>query len=137
MFLLVRTDGSVEPLPGVASIENDGKEVLCLDGTGAIVHRYVPQEVMLYGQEAKILPLLREMPARSTSVEKLLCNGDSEPCCARLCQSESAIVFVFEGTEGGLRLGLCESHQALVNEQTRKVMLDGLDLHRVTIQTAS
>ena len=58
MFLLVRTDGSVEPLPGITAIENDGKQLLCLDNSGTIIHRYTGQEVLLYGEEARILPLL-------------------------------------------------------------------------------
>ena len=133
MFLLVRTDGSVEPLPGVASIENDGKELLCRDGTGTIVHRYTPREVLLYGEEVRILPLLEEHRDPEARVQKLILDGSQQSCAALSCGDTAAVSFRFESPQGELKLGLCQGHQSLIDEQARTIVLNELDLHRLTV----
>src|SRR5688500_633301 len=80
VFLLVRADGTVESLPGVFAIENDGTGLFCLDAMGAIVGRYTPQEVLLYGDDSRILPLLAEYADSGSRTQKLTLDGHAEPC---------------------------------------------------------
>ena len=115
MFLLVRTDGSVEPLPGITAIENDGKQLLCLDNSGTIIHRYTGQEVRKPGY----CLYLEEYRVHEARVQKLILGGSQESCAALNCGGTAAVSFQFESTQGELKLGLCQKHQTLIDEQSR------------------
>jgi len=133
MFLLVRADGSVRALPGVAEIRNESNELLCFDDAGAMVERYTAPEVILYGDEEKIAPLIAETHAAQTTVEKMSVDGSKEPCCAVGCSSTAAVVYTFDGTQGGLKVGLCCAHESLIDDEAKKIVLNKLDLSRVII----
>jgi len=136
MFLLIRTDGSVEPLSDVTRIENEGNGLICLDGAGAIVRRYAPQQVLLYGEEAKMLPLLAEDRAATAKVQRVTADGSQAPCCAVGCDDTEAVTFMFDGARGGVKLGLCGAHECLIDVQGKTIALDELDLHRLVISEA-
>jgi hypothetical protein len=136
MFLLVLADGSARALPRVAEVRNEGNELLCFDDTGAIVERYTAQDVLIYGDEAKIAPLIAESRTGQAVVQKMSADGAGDQCCAADCATTAAVVFTFESTRGGLKLGLCRTHEDLVDDEARKIVLNKLDLRRVTISVA-
>ena len=136
MFLLVLADGRVRALPGVAEVRNEGNELLCFDDEGAIVERYTAQEVLLYGDEARIAPLVAETRTGQAAVQKTSADGTEEPCCAIGCAANAAVLFTFESPQGGMKLGLCRAHECLIDDEAKKVVLNKLDLRRVTISVA-
>ena len=136
MFLLVLADGSVQALPGIAEVRNEGNELLCFDDAGALVERYTAQEVLLYGDEARITPLIAETRAGQAAVQKMNVDGSQEPCCAVGCCAAAAVTFTFEGTQGGMKLGLCHAHEGLIDDDAKKIVLNRLDLRRVTLTEA-
>ena len=136
MFLLVLTDGSVRALPDVAEVRNEGNELLCFDDAGAIVERYSAREVLLYGDEARITPLVAETRTGQAVVQKMSVDGTEEACCAVGCAATAAVVFRFESPQGGMKLGLCRAHECLIDDEAKKVALNKLDLRRVNISVA-
>ncbi len=136
MFLLVRADGTIEPLPGVFAIENDGTGLFCLDAMGAIVGRYTPQEVLLYGDDSRIPPLLAEYADSGSRTQKLTLDGHAEPCCAVACDNPAALAFIFKGPGVGMKISLCRAHEGLIDDRAKSVVLDDLDLRRLTISRA-
>ena len=58
MFLVVRSDGSIERLPGVAKIVNEDHTLSCYDEDGALLTSYIDREVMVYGQDRTVEPLI-------------------------------------------------------------------------------
>ena len=136
MFLLVRADGSAQALPGVAEIRNEGNKLLCFDDAGAMVERYSAPEVILYGDEERIAPLIAETHAAQATVQKMSVDGSREPCCAVGCDDIEAVTFMFDGARGGVKLGLCGAHECLIDERAKTIALDELDLHRLVISEA-
>ena len=136
MFLLVRADGSVQGLPGIAAIRNEGNELLCFDNAGAVAERYSAQEVLLYGDEARITPLIAETRAGPVAVQKMQVDGSEEPCCATGCIATATVIFTFDSAQGCMTLGLCRAHQDLIDDDAKKIVLNRLDLRRVTIAAA-
>jgi hypothetical protein len=137
MFLLVLADGSARALPGVAEVRNEGNELLCFDDEGAIVERYTAQEVLLYGDEARIMPLIAETRAGQALVQKMSVDGSEEACCAVGCAATAAVLFTFESQQGGMKLGLCRAHECLIDDEAKKIVLNKLDLRRITISKAA
>ena len=134
MFLLVRSDGSIETLPGVAAVENDGQALLCLDEAGEIIARYNAREVLLYGQDRRILPLMDEYWDSESAVRQL--DGRSMSCSASACNDTATVSFRFAGSHGEMNFGLCETHESLVNENAKTIAFDELDMRRMSISRA-
>jgi hypothetical protein len=133
MFLLVRADGSIQALPGVAEIRNVDNELLCFDYAGAIVERYSAQEVLLYGDEDRITPLIAETNGDRPVVQKISVDGSEETCCAVSCSDTASVVFRFDSKQGGMKVGLCGAHEGLIDDQAKKIVLSKLDLRRVIL----